>query len=212
MDEEESDLTGVAAVAESGESPESSDYRTLSQGFLSPRHRRLALLAAQGKSNAEISAELGYSDSRTSILLKNPYISDEIAKLQERIYEETIGGRLKSFAEPALNVIQQALTDRTNKVKMGEKIQVAQWVIEKLDGKAAQKIEAGENMLKVLMDRLDAAKTSSRPVIQVTQNITHNHPDSDTLDVTPEAQKQIEAPKSEEDLLTDWVTDWTEGK
>ena len=180
------------------------DYRTLAHGELSPRHRRLAFLAAQGNSNSAIGKELGYSDSRVSILLKNPYISAEIQKMQERIYEETIGQRMKGFADASLNVIQQVLNDRTNRVKMSEKIQVAQWVIEKLDGKAIQKIEAGENLLSALMDRLDAAKT--RPIVNITHNHIQEHPE--TLDVTPPLQKQLEGPKTEEDQLDDWLKDW----
>jgi hypothetical protein len=181
------------------------DYRTLAHGELSPRHRRLAFLAAQGNSNSAIGKELGYSDSRVSILLKNPYISAEIQKMQERIYEETIGQRMKGFADASLNVIQQVLNDRTNRVKMSEKIQVAQWVIEKLDGKAIQKIEAGENLLASLMDRLDAAKT--RPVVQITNNF-NGAVGPETFDVTPPAQKQLDAPKTEEDQLDDWLKDW----
>lgn len=193
---------------------DSEGYRTLASGELSPRHRRLAFLAAQGKSNKEICEELKYSDSRVSILRKNPHIASEIARLTERIYEETIGTRLKSFAEPALNVLERALTDRTNRIKESEKIDVAKWVIEKIDGKAAQKIEAGENMLAVLMDRLDAAKTS-RPVVNVSLNVDNRGQNvTPYIDVTPTSAAKpplLEAQKTEEDLLADWVTDFTGG-
>lgn len=220
MDEEESDSGGVSSGDGAGEEQPpapltsdaesqdlTSDYRTLSNGFLNPRHRRLCQLAAQGKSNKDICAELGYVESRVSILLKNPYIADEIRRLQERIFEETIGARLKSFAEPALNNIHAILNDRTNRVKTSEKMALSQWVVEKLDGKATQKIEAGENMLAALMDRLDAAKTSARPVVQITNNYNALGRD-DALDVTPPPQAQIEAPKTEEDLLSSWIADF----
>ncbi len=216
MDETEFEPDEVTpAVAEQDPSPnlpdaDSGEYRTLAHGHLSPRHRRFAFLAAQGRSNQEIAKELGYADSRVSILLKNPFIAAEIATLQERIYEETIGTRMKSFVEPALNVIQMILNDKTNKVKVSEKLDVAKWVIEKIDGKATQKIEAGENMLAVLMDRLDAAKTRA----PVSVNITNNYGTTDqALDVTPAGEApRIEAPKSEEDELSDWVVEFVEPK
>lgn len=186
---------------------ETEGYQTLAHGFLSPRHRRFALLVAQGSSGEVIKKEVGYSDSRISILKKNPHVSAEIARLQEKIYEETIGGRLKGFANASLDVIEQVLNDRTNKVKVAEKIQVAQWVIEKIDGKATQKIEAGENMLAALMDRLDAAKT--RPTVQITNNYNAAAPQENAIDVTDTvSQPQLSAPKSEEDLLDDWLKDW----
>lgn len=185
------------------------DYKTLAQGFLSPRHRRLCQLAASGQSNQAICAELGYSDSRMSILLKNPFIAAEVTRLQERIFEETIGSRLKSFAEPALNNIQMILTDRTNRVKISERMALSQWVIEKLDGKATQKIEAGENMLAALMDKLDASKTAR------TVHITNNFgPDALAVSARPvEEMKQIEMKseeKDEEGLLDDWVVEFTD--
>lgn len=211
---EDEDFGGVTEVTTTDINPPTPEiggagYETLAQGHLSPRHRRLALLAAQGKSNADIAAELGYSDSRVSILLKNPYVSAEVHTLQERIYEETVGARIKTFAEPALNVLHQALTDRTNKVKMSEKIDVAKWVIEKIDGKAAQKIEAGENMLAALMDRLDASKTAR--VVNITNNFGDRSVVEAAQDVSP-VTKELSSPKTEEDLLADWVTEFDESR
>lgn len=201
-DSDEGDTPGGPMLETQSVVGESPEYRTLAHGHLSPRHRRLCFLAAQGKSNQEIGQELGYADSRVSILLKNPYIVDEVTRLQERIFEETIGARLKSFAEPALANIQMILTDRTNRVKISEKMALSQWVIEKLDGKATQKIEAGENLLASLMDRLDAGRTSQRPVVNV--NIVNSPTQPAEIDVTREPVKQIEGAKSDEDLVDAW--------
>lgn len=194
--------------AESDRASAEKDYRTLSNGELSPRQRRLAFLAAQGNSNQTIARELGYSDSRVSILLKEPHIVVEIQKFQERIYEDTIGLRMRGFADPALNVIQHALLDRTGKIKPREKIEVAQWVIEKLDGKAVQKLEAGTGLLAQLMERLDARKTA---VTQV--NITQNFAPASHLAIEGSERPVIETPlKDEEDLLKDWFTDFDESR
>lgn len=148
--------------------PEPSDggdagYATLANGVLSPKHRRLCQLSAAGSSNAKIAEELELTGNRVSILLRNPYIADEIRRLQERIFEETIKTRLKAFAEPALNNIQTILTDTSNRVKVSEKADMSKWVVEKLDGKATQTNDIGENMLSVLLDRLDARKTQPLP-------------------------------------------------
>ncbi len=147
-------------IPTTAEAPEAAEYRTLAQGFLSPRHRRLAQLAAEGRSNASIAEELGYVGSRISILLKNPYIAAEIARLQDRIFEETIQSRLKTFAEPALNNIHMILTDRTNRVKISEKAEMSKWVVEKLDGKSTQKVDIGENLLGLFLDKLDASRVA----------------------------------------------------
>ena len=172
---------------------ERAEYQTLANGFLSPRHRRLAQLSAEGKSNAAIASELNYCDSRVSILLKNPHIAQEISRLQNRIFEETIQGRLKTFAEPALNNIHMILTDRSNRVKISEKAEMSKWVLEKLDGKAAQKFDVGENLLGVLLDRLDASKA--------------NGPPRDVSGVPALVEHKAEAPP---DILAEWVNDLTQ--
>jgi hypothetical protein len=169
-------------------------YRTLAQGELTPRHRRLAQLAAQGLSNKDICAELGYSDSRVSILLKNSFIAAEVRRLQDRIFEATIKDRLKGMGDAALNNIEMILNDRTNRVRVSEKAAMSQWLIEKLDGKATQTHDLGQNMLGVLMDRLDAQR--SAPIGATAPR-----------DVTPLLGESTEPrPRTEEDELTDWVT------
>lgn len=179
---------------------ESQDYQTLAHGVLSPRHRKFALLAAEGHSNKEIGAELKYSASRVSVLQKNPYIAAEVTRLRERIYEETIQHRLKAFAEPALNNIHMILTDRTNRVKVSEKMEASKWIIEQLEGKALQKHEIQGNMLITLLDRLDAQKTQLR---EVGGNLADSSPDIETK-ALPEAPE-------EKDLLTEWVESFCKG-
>jgi hypothetical protein len=181
------------------DSHEQHDYQTLANGFLTPRHRRLCQLAADGRSNAMIAEELGYCQSRISILLKNQIISAEVRRLQDRIFEETIKTRLKTFAEPALNNIHMILTDRTNRVKISEKMALSQWVVEKLDGKATQTHDVGENMLSVLLDKLDA----QRGPRQVTAVI-----ETEAKQITAASQSAPAAPKTEEDLLEEWITDF----
>lgn len=175
------------------------DYQTLAQGVLSPRHRRLAQLAAEGRTNAECAKELGYSSSRLSILLKNPYILQEIQRLQDRVFEETIQTRLKALGEPALANVEEILKDKSNRVKTSEKLAASQWVIEKLDGKAIQKTDIGENLLSVFLDRLDSKRTAR--TIEPT-------PDVNGLDPVIEI-KAIEAPKDKpKDELEEWVKDF----
>ena len=171
---------------------------------LSPRHRKFAELAAQGKKPGEIAQELGYSSSRVSVLLSNTHIKNEIEKIRERIYQETIGKRLREMAEPALGVAEMILTDRTNKVKVSEKADMAKWVLEKLDGKAIQKHDLGENMLGLLMDKLDSLKSAGAQV-------GGYRPQPEAIDVTPQEVREIEPPKpkDEEGILREWVDDFT---
>lgn len=167
---------------------------------LTPRHRKLAELFAQGKSNAEIAKELDYSESRLSVLKSNTRIRELTEQIREKVFEETVGARLKKMTEPALNEIEKCLNDRSNRYPERLKTEVARWLVEKIDGKAAQKIDIGENMLGVMMDRLDALKSAGQGI-------------DAPRDVTPIAQisGQIEEnpAKEEEDPLKAWIADFT---
>lgn len=201
--EENDKFDSVIVPADVEEAESDPTYKTLAAGFLSPRHRRLAQLAASGMPNKQICKELGYVDSRVSILLKNPHIVAEIARLQDRLFEETIKDRLKQMTNAALDNVHMILTDKTNRVRVSEKADMSKWVIEKLDGKATQTHDVGENTLAIFMDKLDAAKTAGalthtpRPAIDVTHSV-----------VEGEAPKKS---KDEEELLADWVTDYNQG-
>lgn len=193
-----------APVAE--ESHEATEYRTLANGHLNPRHRRFCQLVAEGRSAQQIADELGYVESRISVLKKHPVIVEEVKRLQDRIFEGTIESRMKSFADSALTNVEIILKDKTNRVKTSEKMALSQWVIEKLDGKATQKIEAGENLLRALMDRLDAKTTDVRPAQRPTE-----------IDVTPRLAAepsphpdQVATPTSApDDELAAWIAEFT---
>jgi len=179
---------------------EAHDSRSLAAGKLTPRHRRFCQLAAAGWTNAQICKELGYVSSRVSVLLKNQFIAAEIIRLQNKLFEETVVQRMKALGDPALSVIEDILTDTSNRVKVSEKLDAAKWVVEKLDGKAIQRHDVGENLLSVLMDRLDAQKTPHRaPQLSSPADIEMRA----VNDATPPK------PKSEEELLDEWVSNFS---
>jgi hypothetical protein len=171
---------------------------------LNPRQRKLCELAAQGRTNNQICAELGYSTSRVSILLHRPEIRRQVEKLQNYLFEETVVKRLKQLGDAAVSNIEECVTDQRNRYKPEMKIEVSKWVIEKLDGKPAQKIDVGENLLGAMLDRLDHLKTSGKTLSQAPAS------DPSVIDVTPSSDdppppKPPVEPESEE-WLTDWVT------
>jgi len=172
------------------------EYATLSNGVLSPRHRKLAELFASGASNASVAKALDYTEGRVSVLKGNPLIAREIERIRERVFESTVADRLKSMADPALSVIEAALNDQTNRVKHSEKLEAAKWLIEKLDGKAAQKIDLGGSMLGSLLDKLDSLKASGRSV------------DDLAIDVTPRAALPPGESETPNAPLSDEMRDW----
>lgn len=198
MDDEETDMTEVEE--------ESWGDRLLSPDRpLTARHKKLAELAASGMKQGEMAKALGYSSSRISILLSNSRIRDEIEIARDRIFEETVGARLRKLGKPALDEIEKCLTDKSGRYKEELKQGTARWVVEKIDGKAAQKIDIGENMLGILMDRLDSIKQAT----QLDQEIIEVTPLAALPEPPQDESPSLTAPKTEEDLLDAWVKDFS---
>lgn len=184
---------------------------------LSPRHRRLCQLIAAGAKGKQILAELGYSHTRISKLKRDPQIRAEVTRLQEKLFEEGISRRLKDFAEPALNNIQAVLTDRSNRVKISEKAEMSKWVIEKLDGKAIQKHEIGENTLSAVMDRLDALKAAGQKslipeAVRPPESIEGEFTEISVPEQQNDPTNDGPAPKTEEDLVEEWFIGQSSGR
>ncbi len=186
------------------DAPSDSGYETLAHGFLSPRHRRFAQLAAQGLSNKEIGAQLGYVDSRVSVLMRHPLIAAETRRLQDQVFAQTIEQRLKGMSETALGVIEQTLTDRSGRTKVGEKLTAAQYVIDRVDGKAVQKVDIGSSAIGSFLDRLDALKATGQGLAPARS--LSSGPSDGIIDVTPEVPTAT--PRTEDDDLSDWVTEF----
>ena len=192
------------AQPEETPSPGTLDERSwgdrLLDGPLSPKHKRVAELFAQGKSNKEIIDEMKMSPSWVSILKSNAKMLDEVERIRQRIYEDTIGNRLKKMAEPALVLLEDCLTDRDRNFKKSEQLDTAKWLVEKIDGKAAQKHDIGENMLGILMDRVDALRSSG--VRTVTPHTTD-------IEMTPRPalEEAPPKPKTDENIMDEWVVD-----
>lgn len=183
-------------------------------GSLKPRQRRLAQLLAEGRTNSDIQKELGYSASRISILQNNPYIRAEVARLQDKLFEASIEQRLKDFNNAALDHVEFVLKDRTNRVKITEKNDVAKWVIEMQKSKAPQLHDVGQNLLGVFLDRLDAKKTERKALAPADHEIIDVSPDSrpEPLPLTTSSTDPLlahEPSKSPpKDDLADWVADF----
>lgn len=159
---------------------------------LNPRQLKLCELAAIGRAPGEIARELGYSNSRVSVLLSQPAVKLEIQRIRNRVFEESIGKELKKMGRLAIDEIYRCITHQGAEYKADLRVQTAKWLAEMIDGKATQKFDIGENLLGSVMERLDAMKAagvSLNPQIAAQREV---------IDVSPgEASPAVEAAKSE---------------
>lgn len=117
---------------------------------LRPRHREVARLHAFGKTNNEIAKMLNYHHARVSQILNTSAVQAEIQRFRDRVFESDVITRMKELGPDAVNVIEELLRDPG--VKAEKKISAAQWLIEKLTGKAKQEVNVESNTLAAFME------------------------------------------------------------
>lgn len=136
---------------------------------LKARHYEVARLLFLGKSHREISERVHLEPQTISRLAGDPKIREEVERMRDLAFERTVGERLKDIGPESMDVIEDTIFGRVV-VKAEKRIELAQWVVEKLDGKAGQKIDVSSSTLDKFMSALSEMQASG-----------------ETLDVTPAA-------------------------
>lgn len=146
---------------------------------LRSRHKLLARYCAVGKTNKEIAELLGYTESRVSVLLSNQRIIQETDLYRDKLYDQDVAQAFKNMLPQALFAIEDVLQHEADSYKDKlAKTDTAKWVIEKIDGKAAQKLNVESGTLTRFLDLLGQMQGSG-----------------ESLDVTPRTTP-IEVPAS----------------
>ncbi len=84
---------------------------------ISARHRRMAMLVAEGKTNQQIAEALWYTPARVGQLRVDPGTSQLISYYEDQLHEESLGDekryqeKLRAAGEQALDLINDRLED-----------------------------------------------------------------------------------------------------
>lgn len=142
---------------------------------LTAKHKKFCECVAQGMTVPQIKEVTGYSDAWISTLKSNDKINEEISRLQDRLFSETVQQQLANLGNDAVDTVEEML--RSDGEKLRDRVETARWLIEKLTGKARQEMEvnAGSTLLQ-LLQKLDALRTADpsdqRQVIELTKSET----------------------------------------
>lgn len=131
------------------------------------RYREIARLHAFGRTNNEICAILGYTASRLSLVLKDPFVQAEIAQWRQRLVDDDAINIMKDAAKDGARRIHKIILDPSTEDRTA--IDAAKFAIEKSHGKARQEINVESGTLATFMDMLREMKSRG-----------------EVLDVTPE--------------------------
>lgn len=116
-------------------------------------HEALIFMAAAGATNKKIAEELGFTQSRISIILSKPEIKKKIRAAQEMYWGENSDQRFKNLLPKAIDVAQSIIEDKTEKTSL--KADVAFKLMDRALGKPQQSVSVEGNLLADLIHRLD---------------------------------------------------------
>lgn len=164
---------------------------------LTARAKEACRLIAMGWQKPDISKKLKYSESYLANATQYPRWRAEIARFQDRMFEQDVMTRLKDLGGPSVDVIEELLHDPA--ISALKKADKAQWVIEKLTGKAKQEHSVESNTLAAFTE-------IARQMLQSGEKL-------DDIDVTPQTREVIAASGqtvqipavSTESKFTKWV-------
>lgn len=169
---------------------------------LRSRHKLLARYSALGKTNREIAQLLDYTESRVSVLLSHPKIKEEADLYRDRLYDQDLASAFKDLLPEALHAVEDVLKHEalTYKDKLA-KTDTAKWVIEKIDGKAAQKLNVESGTLSKFFDILGKMQDGTLPpTLDVTPEVTGDPG-------TPGEPKEVPTAPAEGPDYNAWITE-----
>ena len=164
--------------------------------LLSARQKELARLISIGKTNKEIAETLGYSTTWLSRLAHSPKIIKEVERLQDKLFDCTIGERLSEMGSTAASVIEEILTSSDPYIKPQLKAETARWVLEKLTGKPKQEIETKDGNLTDFMTLLKQMKEGQQNHLSLATDEARNAGSSlstsSYIDISPKEKDPLE--------------------
>ncbi len=114
------------------------------------RYREIARRHAYGQTNNQICAALGYTASRMSIILLNPFVQAEIAKCREAFFSADANAIMKETSVQAARNLQTIVNDPNHK----KHFEASTFVAEKVTGKARQEVSVESGTLTSFMELL----------------------------------------------------------
>lgn len=126
------------------------------------RYSEIARLHAMGRTNNDIARILGYTASRVSILLREPFVQSEIQRYRSEVIDADAIQRMKHASKDGGRVIHDIILDETIKPEI--RLKAAAIAVEMTHGKATQKVEVENNSLQSFAQALREMQARNEPI------------------------------------------------
>lgn len=188
-------------------------------GLVRPRHREIMRRLVCGQTQREIARELGLNEGRLSIIVNSPLFKAELSKMERDVRQravENIGDvttRIAKLQTPALDVLEEIVTDKEKKIPYSTKRNAAMDILELAgvkkdkneDGMSdfAQFITEAFNEAKArAFDRLNKELEVETQRNSLTRGSDTEEADTFAVDITEDVKEvEVSADDAEDDAL-----------
>jgi len=147
--------------------PTSGDRLIKGDALNNSRHMAIAHMAAGGSSQKMIAKALDLSQAWVCTVMSQTEVKQAIKDIQKELWGDDISKRFRASLHRSMDVMEGVIDNKSAKDR--DRMQAAQWVLEKVTGKATQTVEHKGNVLSGLLDQLDAMK--QKDVMDITEQI-----------------------------------------
>ena len=137
-------------------------------------HEALIYMAASGATNKRIADDLGYTQSRISIILSKPEIKAKIKAVQQSLWGENADRRFSQLLPSAIDVAEEVLNNPNERSNL--RVDVAFRLMDRALGKPKQEVTVEGNLIADLIHKLDQQEAMHRIVPALKSSQEPEHP------------------------------------
>lgn len=151
------------------------------------RYREIARRHALGQTNNQIAAALGYTASRLSIILRDPFVQTEIGRWREALFDDETIANLKEAARFGSVRIRNLIVNPKTDDRVA--LTASQFAIEKVTGKAKQEVSVQSESLTGFMDMLREMRNRNEALDVTPKPLTASTASGEVGNAAPQADR-----------------------
>lgn len=120
---------------------------------LSDRHKLIAIYRAKGVNARTIANELGFTESRLSLILNTQRMQEQVEAYRQQYYGQSIQKRFHELTDKAVDVLEETINNPQERTSV--KLKAVNEVLNRSLGKPKEQIEIKTSTVRDLFEELD---------------------------------------------------------
>lgn len=167
----------------------------------------VAFYSAHGLTNRQIAKEMGYTEGRISTILGTDVVKLRVKQIKKEFFSKETSARLDRALPQAMNVLEDALHNRTPGLKAEKVLDASLWLIKQRTGEGEEKAGTVGSLIRTLEEIRKTGNTLTELTkAQSSARAKEAHEAQEIIDINPNfGPDEAYADPDPEDPITAWV-------